>query len=86
MVVGATFVSGRVKATPRAASFRDASVGLPDRGDRPPEGTTYVGIRHPELSANRLVQVIADVFGETLATTPTGPTATSPALHPTVRG
>ena len=35
-----------------------------------PEGTTYVGIRHPELSADRLVKVIKDVFGETLATDP----------------
>ncbi len=35
-----------------------------------PDGTTYVGIRHPELSADRLVKVIKDVFGETLATDP----------------
>jgi hypothetical protein len=35
-----------------------------------PEGTTYVGVRHPELSPSRLVKAFADVFGETLATDP----------------
>lgn len=35
-----------------------------------PEGTTYVGVRHPELSADRLVKVLKDVFGETLTTDP----------------
>lgn len=35
-----------------------------------PEGTTYVGVRHPELSADRLVKAIKDVFGEVLATDP----------------
>jgi hypothetical protein len=35
-----------------------------------PDGTTYVGIRHPELSANRLVKSFKDVFGETLMTDP----------------
>jgi hypothetical protein len=35
-----------------------------------PEGIAYVGIRHPELSADRLVKVLKDVLGETLATDP----------------
>jgi hypothetical protein len=35
-----------------------------------PEGIAYVGVRHPELSADRLVKVLKDVLGETLATDP----------------
>src|SRR5262249_49251901 len=35
-----------------------------------PEGTTYVGVRHPELGATRLVKAFKDAFGETLVTDP----------------
>jgi hypothetical protein len=35
-----------------------------------PEGTTYVGVRHPELLATRLAKAFTDVFGETLVTDP----------------
>jgi hypothetical protein len=35
-----------------------------------PEGTIYVGVRHPELTAFRLVKTLQDVYGETLTTDP----------------
>ena len=37
-----------------------------------PDGTAYVGVRHPELFATRLAKAFKDVFGETLATDPDG--------------